>query len=622
MFHIETHPFNLDDIRKSKNDTFVREYPVDYIIYNDDYSEAYVGETAHFITRMKNHYNNPDRKKLNMVRVYGHERFNKSATYEIETRLIEHMEFDSRFKRIQNSSQTNMSTAGDFYQKGYYADKVFNELWDDMVQYGLAEKSTYEIEQSAIFAMSPFKSLTAEQFDLKQQVIDLTKHALEKDEQTLIFIRGDAGTGKTVVMSSIFYEMQKRAKQNYKQWDAEDENTEPKDQFAGTRNYLLNNHADQINVYKDLARRLNNVLRVGDFKKPTSFINEMLGVVNKNTGERATPKGSGKADVVFVDEAHLLLSEEDHFNSFYGESHISELLKIAKVLVLVFDPNQVVMGKSLWNDDMLDKIKARLPKQNVLELRLEKQMRMQASPNQIAWIEDIVQGRHLRKFPIPDKKGYEIKVFDNPTRMYDAIKSRNDEDIAKTGDKSTHGLSRMLATFDFEWHTIENENSTDGRWHVAVENTTFSLPWNYSGIPDGVWSQEDSIGEVGSTYTIQGFDLNYVGVILGSSIRYDSTRGIYIDPSLSKDSNAKKISKNSTDAEAEVLLTLRNSLNVLLTRGVSGLYLYAVDPALREYLLDNQEGKRQVKNYSELSQIDLLGQYGNNVAEDTTDYEY
>ena len=34
---------------------------------------------------------------------------------------------------------------------------------------------------------------------------------------------------------------------------------------------------------------------------------------------------------------------------------------------------------------------------------------------------------------------------------------------------------------------------------------------------------------------------------------------------------------------------LKNELNVLLTRGVNGLYLFAVDPALQEKLLEMQK---------------------------------
>ncbi|MDI5787683.1 DUF2075 domain-containing protein [Bacillus licheniformis] len=34
----------------------------------------------------------------------------------------------------------------------------------------------------------------------------------------------------------------------------------------------------------------------------------------------------------------------------------------------------------------------------------------------------------------------------------------------------------------------------------------------------------NSIKEVGSIYTVQGFDLNYVGVVLGPSVSYDEEK--------------------------------------------------------------------------------------------------
>lgn len=38
---------------------------------------------------------------------------------------------------------------------------------------------------------------------------------------------------------------------------------------------------------------------------------------------------------------------------------------------------------------------------------------------------------------------------------------------------------------------------------------------------------------------------------------------------------------------------LKNELNVLLTRGVHGLYIYAVDPELRGRLLEAQRERKQ-----------------------------
>ena len=49
--------------------------------------------------------------------------------------------------------------------------------------------------------------------------------------------------------------------------------------------------------------------------------------------------------------------------------------------------------------------------------------------------------------------------------------------------------------------------------------------------------QAHTIDEVGSTFTIQGFDLNYVGVILGPSVKYRDGR-IVFDGSASKNDQA------------------------------------------------------------------------------------
>lgn len=83
------------------------------------------------------------------------------------------------------------------------------------------------------------------------------------------------------------------------------------------------------------------------------------------------------------------------------------------------------------------------------------------------------------------------------------------------------GLSRVVSTFDFE-------HKKDGReYHVTTGE--LDLPWNLTPKSSSVaWAQREgaspfgtSINEVGSISTVQGFDLNYVGVILGPSISYD-----------------------------------------------------------------------------------------------------
>lgn len=96
--------------------------------------------------------------------------------------------------------------------------------------------------------------------------------------------------------------------------------------------------------------------------------------------------------------------------------------------------------------------------------------------------------------------------------------------------------------------------------------------------------QPQTINEIGSTFTVQGFDLNYVGVIIGPSVKYRNGK-IVFDITKSKNKGAvqnRKLETGEMINYGETLL--KNELNVLLTRGVNGLYVYAVDEELQKAL--------------------------------------
>lgn len=96
--------------------------------------------------------------------------------------------------------------------------------------------------------------------------------------------------------------------------------------------------------------------------------------------------------------------------------------------------------------------------------------------------------------------------------------------------------------------------------------------------------QSQTIDEVGSTFTVQGFDLNYAGVIIGPSVKFRDGKIIF-DGSESYNQKATRnrtLSDNTKAKFTEELL--KNELNVSLTRGVNGLYIYAVDEALQNEL--------------------------------------
>ena len=118
-------------------------------------------------------------------------------------------------------------------------------------------------------------------------------------------------------------------------------------------------------------------------------------------------------------------------------------------------------------------------------------------------------------------------------------------------------------------------------WNLQIE----ASPESKRGNKQLAWAeQKHTIGEIGSTFTIQGFDLNYAGVILGPSVKYRKGE-IVFDPSCSKNQNATKARtlQNGTKQKFGEQL-IKNEVNVLMTRGVDGLFIYAYDMELREAL--------------------------------------
>ena len=87
----------------------------------------------------------------------------------------------------------------------------------------------------------------------------------------------------------------------------------------------------------------------------------------------------------------------------------------------------------------------------------------------------------------------------------------------------------------------------------------------------------EGIKQVGCIYTAQGFEFDYIGVIVGNDIRYDEVNDCLIgDISGTKDPTLKKGKDNFDEY-------VKNIYRVLMTRGMKGCYVYFVDDSVRRY---------------------------------------
>lgn len=89
----------------------------------------------------------------------------------------------------------------------------------------------------------------------------------------------------------------------------------------------------------------------------------------------------------------------------------------------------------------------------------------------------------------------------------------------------------------------------------------------------------ESINEIGCIHTAQGLDLQNAGVIIGKDITYENGKIIFHKEN-NVDNDSAKISEQD-DIKAAKLI--RNTYNVLLTRGMRGTFIYCEDKALNEY---------------------------------------
>ncbi|SHI64281.1 DUF2075 domain-containing protein [Pseudobutyrivibrio xylanivorans] len=547
-----------------KTQKIIMNYPTVYI-HNWKASgdfEVYVGESNDVFKRTRQHYDAASDRSAWQSRllekdarlfIIGHEHFNKSLTLDVENRLIHYLMSVDKVKHVHNQRGNP--------QNSYYPieelDDIFQKIWKGLRKENKELFPTESsIKDSAIYKASPLHKLTKEQENARTLIIQKVIKALEDNEtKQLIFIEGEAGTGKTVLNSSTFYELYCQAEEDNRKIDC----------------HLLVNHDEQITVYEQIAEKLGLTEKYGKVVcKPTTFIN--------NHSE------DNPVDVAFIDEAHLLLTQGKQ--SYRGQNQLKDIIDRARVTVVMFDENQILTTEQFWESQILDEYRNQAKAVDNY-IVLDKQLRMHADAATIDWIDSFTKKGELKKIPRASED-YTIKVFDSPELL--------DKEIKKRANESDSALSRVIATYDWEYSSINRPvNHLIKYWEVLIGG--WHKPWNREleseltrkekrAINGLAWAEQpQTINEVGSTFTIQGFDLNYAGVIIGPSVKYRDGKIIF-DPSASHNDKAvrnRTLSDGTKRKFGETLI--QHEVRVLMTRGVNGMYIYACDPELQAELI-------------------------------------
>jgi uncharacterized protein len=523
MSQIETFEFGPRGFEKIREYHYGRDWPIVYVL--ETTGEGYVGETTNFYNRSKQHYDVPERRRLKTAHVITDETYNKSAALDIEAFLIEHIAAEgSLLLQNKNDGLRNHN----YYQRAEYRTKC-EIIWKELIAKRIVQKQIYEVENSDLFKYSPYKALTEEQYQfVKRLVADI-----ENDTAKTYVVEGAPGTGKTILAT-----------------------------------YLVKYLKDQ-----EKTKHLKIALVA-----PMSGLRETIKQVFKATlGLKANmvigPNDIAKEsyDLVIVDEAHRLKQRKNLGVAFAAFDRVNQKLKLPKeatqldwVLertkrqVLFYDSGQSVLPADIEDVD--------LRKRGVQTYTVTKQMRVQAGEKYIRFIDSLLNQRQTTQLEFSN---YELRLFHDIAEMHSAIRQKNTE----------HGLCRMVAGFAWPW--VTNPANGIQKQDFDIEINGYRLRWN--SVTKNWVNSKNAVEEVGCIHTVQGYGMNYVGVIIGPELRYDEKhKKIIVDRHEYCDRNGHAGVSDPRELERYII----NIYRTLLTRGIKGTFIYVCDENLRKKFSD------------------------------------
>lgn len=516
MANIQTFEFKKNKFEEIRKCSFGSNWPVVYLI--EDGKELYVGETVNIYNRSNQHYENPERRRLNKIHVITDEEYNKSAALDIESNLIQYISADGRFV-LQNGNH-GLRDHNYFDRQKYQAK--FEAIWKELQKFNLAKNDLVQIKNSDLFKYSPYKSLTIDQ----RMVAEELMHEIKSGHERAYIVNGDPGTGKTILATYLVKQLS--------------ENKETKHLKVALVVPMTGLRGTIKKIFKNIKG-----LKASMVISPSE--------VTKNY------------DILIIDEAHRLRQRRNiiNFKSFddtnkslgfsANANQLDWIMKCSKSQILFYDKNQSI-GPSDLPPEKFEKLAFK-------KFELKSQLRVGGSDGEkyIKFIQDIFDS-----IAVNDDKfdNYDFQIYEDIGKMVLDIKEKN----------SQMGLCRLVSGYAWSWSSKKDPNKHD----IEIDNV--KLKWN-SVNHNWVYSK-NAINEVGCIHTVQGYDLNYAGVIIGPEISYDSVKKKFIVfPERYMDMNGKRGVSDIEELERYII----NIYKTLLTRGIRGTYVYVVDKELREY---------------------------------------
>ena len=273
-------------------------------------------------------------------------------------------------------------------------------------------------------------------------------------------------------------------------------------------------------------------------------------------------------DCLIVDEAHRLVKKM--YGDWNGENQVKECISASLLSIFLLDEDQAVTVNDIGSIAEISKWCRELNSTLKMpaEAKLVSQFRCNGSDAYIQFIDDILQRTEESVTVSLYELNFDFRIFDSAIELREALREKN----------AINNKSRMVAGYCYDWNVKHGR----GDYDIMLPDG-FKAKWNLE--KDKIWAiNPNSFEEVGCIHTAQGLEFDYVGVLIGKDLKYDSTSGRIITDkqAISKDDKSSGI--RSCKNESIVRKLILNTYKTLLTRGQKGCYVYCEDKSLAEYI--------------------------------------
>ncbi len=384
-------------------------------------------------------------------------------------------------------------------------------------------------------------NLIEDQIAAYNTILDRAKKSSKLTKKSVIIVRGGPGTGKSVIALNVIAELLSKNLKVY--------------------------HATGSAAFTTTLRKIVGVRAAALFKYFNSFMSYR----------------DNEIDVLICDEAHRIRKTSNNRytrkESRSERPQIEELISAAKVSIFFIDDFQVVRPEEIGSANLI-RDTAKKFTDEVFEFELKTQFRCSGSDGFLNWLDNTLGIRETANTVLTAKEKMDFRVFDSPRALHQAILKRNEE---------KPNSARMVAGFCWPW----SDPNPDGTLKEDVVVGDFKMTWEAKneaarlapGIPRAaLWAYDpNGVNQMGSIYTIQGFEFDYVGVIFGKDLVYDTKHLTWVGkPENSADNGAKR-------DKANFPRFAKNAYRVLMTRGMRGCYVHFLDKDTESYFKSRSE---------------------------------